>query len=1447
MTKRLPPLSRRRPKRQRNPTTLYTDDNPSTFTVKKKKGDGDDISDDSPPPPEKPKPSYFFVEESLPLKRPYRRKKSIDKTDPPLPSPIVVSSEATAVPLVGIPGLLPDLNTPPVKRKRGRPPSKKKMLERQLAAQQAATEVVLQQTLTAVAEPVPEPAPAPPPIRSPSKAPVGTTSWTPPIHDSMGTFLSHSVTVAPILPPTQLDKSHQQHVEQRYPTVFGNGLGVTAPLDEPKWSPLYCPDVYFEDDYESDENRRLDSSVLPVTRSITCVTTRKPDNQYMAVGDTSGFCIIYSMGTHIRPVARLETVACQQRAREEQEKIREQKQRKKGKLRSLVMDTSQTTIQALGMIGTRVVLATACELECMDVPSQTSLWVCPLSADRLVTSLDMHMSTYDVLVSCSLYQHTQSDLPRNATTPLATSPLMLLQHSENNVEICDANSPILLKSPCCTAMWDASTTAESRLLFVAVSDTENELELVLVQGGSIDSWKVACKTRIPVKASNHQTKLCQSPEGLYTLVASSRGIRLYQTETLQLINVYGDNLALHGKSVVWQDCLLLGKPNRSHKSDLATNKNLEYNDWLKTLEKGKEEKEDKESDLGLYVIGVPNFKGPKELCETLHVWRTEQASTVPALSIPLPPKSDGVQGLVPAPPMLGGDRVVISTRSGQGHVLLPRIQSNFAGIMYPAGYRVLDDNLVFIEDEDDLDGVEVAQAEPVEEEDVNVVIPEGEEMDEDLKEALRQSLLDQKRQKERESVEDVDVDILSHVSDETDDLLIPCRPEAYLRQAVNIHDDSIDSDRGTDQQDRETQHETPGEEPRTVPNFGPLFISNILESMPNMHIEKPASSNELGFTVTAKIAVVTNPIPNRSGRGKRSRAASLETVLKSSIDPHLQRFMISKQGVWSDGSRCMLVEQTDTADAAGVKQSNHVTPSPATSNGVEMSEDGAIDVCAQNGQVENDSGIIEKQMANVTTTAQLQKGSAGLTPEKKSACTRMLSVRPDEAAVALGLLGLSPCHNNTPSESGGSDGPVSESVQQPILSVESKDGGTGASLYLNASLERANLSTGSGTPCSGQGLNPALYPTAESSAADTSDRGSIIADTISEIASSNQESQLAKQRYLNCVACRGRQVIHTCGKRSLPIDFDEVAKAERERKMKEEDEKKKARAEKRRHADARRREARKQKQLELEERRRRGEEDLRLEREKQKRVEENANGNIMHTDPDQQRREMIVASYVDYTSSHTSATQWPPRDQPAVEMTSVDYNQQGVSNRDYRAEPVAKKAPTASHYVSYTKTETYEAPLSEIAQPSLAINGRTSSVGTLSSADALVALANLSSTTKPSAVPSVQEPPKQAEAPLYAYAAHTSIRSHGFSTGLAATAAESASAIPSYASLRGQTNGISNSFISYKDASGNGGTSFAWQSTPAVDRASEYYTERYYNPVTGKEYTLEEKASFRTG
>ena len=76
---------------------------------------------------------------------------------------------------------------------------------------------------------------------------------------------------------------------------------------------------------------------------------------------------------------------------------------------------------------------------------------------------------------------------------------------------------------------------------------------------------------------------------------------------------------------------------------------------------------------------------------------------------------------------------------------------------------------------------------------------------------------------------------------------------------------------------------------------------------------------------------------------------------------------------------------------------------------------------------------------------------------------------------------------------------------------------------------------------------------------------------------------------------------------------------------------------------------------------------------------------------------MIVASYVDYTSSHP-ATQWPAtREQAPVAMTSVDYNRQAGAVAEYRHEPVAAEKPPPQP----------EAPRHGFLQPQLSINGRS--------------------------------------------------------------------------------------------------------------------------------------------
>ncbi|KAL3945184.1 MAG: hypothetical protein SGBAC_000721 [Bacillariaceae sp.] len=1083
---------RGRPKRQRTPTTLYSDDNPSTFTTKKKRNGS---LEDSPQQEKISPPRIAFdeqLDEDSSPRRPSRRKKAYNRhslVSTTFNLPLETASGDVDEDENDLPEVKPTPRPTAAGRKRRRP-----------SDASHGPKPSLEESPSDDGPVSPIDSPEPPQL---SAFPARTCTIVKRKPMSEGTFLSHTVKVMPILPAV-IPINTSTEIQQQYPKIFGNGLGKDSTLEKADWTPLYSPNVFFEDDYNSDDNRELDPSILPVTRSITCISISKPDREYMAVGDDAGFCIIYSLGTHIRPIARLETVACQQRSRDQQTRIREQIKNSKGKLRSLIKDTSETAILAIEMVGPRVAIATSCELECIDIPSQSSLWVCPLTVDRIVTSLDVHVETFDVLVSCDVAKSKMRGPSPMGQAP--TSPLMLLQHSQNNIEICDANSPLLVKSPCCTAIWDTSKTTEPRLLFVAVSNTDQELELVLVQGGSIDNWKVACKTRIPVKASNHQTRLCQSDKGTYTLVAGSRGIRLYQTETLQLINTYGDQLALHGKSVVWQDCLLLNSRQIHNRFQSCYGGDQICDDLLATNDIMDD------NDLGPYVVGIPNIKGPKELCEAIHVWKTDQSRTVPTLSLPLPAKTEGVHGVLNAP-VMGQDRLVLATSDGSGHTMLPKMKSNFAGIMYPPGYNVITDNLEYIENEDELDFAVFSPSKKERKEEPG--IGESEEIDDDLREAMRQSLLDQVKQ----DAEEDEVNILDDSSADVEyPAVVPCRPESYLRQEINKpkSDDSAgDSD--------ETYPE-PNTDGNPVSNSAPLFIDTILSRMPNVYKKKELSEDGITVSVTKIIIATTNPAVNRPGRGKRSRASNLEAMLKSSINPRLQKYMISRENIWADGSGSMRSNDLETEKS----HTAVVTPVVATEN----MEDSEVAANTGTSGTTNGFSVEVVQKAPEVNGMQNTKDAAQTVPKK------IVGMRSAEAAVALGLLGLSPC-------SSGAISPINVTSEPP-------------------------------SRCS---------PVNTESA--------VTSETASEVGarSYSVDMTLQAKRDPNCFACRGRHVLHICGQRSLPIDYDQVAKAERERKEKEEEYKKKARAEKRRQADARRREARKLKQRELEERRKREEEE----------------------------------------------------------------------------------------------------------------------------------------------------------------------------------------------------------------------------------------------------------------
>jgi hypothetical protein len=80
----------------------------------------------------------------------------------------------------------------------------------------------------------------------------------------------------------------------------------------------------------------------------------------------------------------------------------------------------------------------------------------------------------------------------------------------------------------------------------------------------------------------------------------------------------------------------------------------------------------------------------------------------------------------------------------------------------------------------------------------------------------------------------------------------------------------------------------------------------------------------------------------------------------------------------------------------------------------------------------------------------------------------------------------------------------------------------------------------------------------------------------------NEEIIESTTKSVQCSACTGRFVLHSCGLREKPIDYDEIARLEQAEREREEEEKQKERVLKRRQAEAKRKESRRKKKEDME-------------------------------------------------------------------------------------------------------------------------------------------------------------------------------------------------------------------------------------------------------------------------
>ena len=621
----------------------------------------------------------------------------------------------------------------------------------------------------------------------------------------------------------------------------------------------------------------------------------------------------------------------------------------------------------------------------------------------------------------------------------------------------------------------------------------------------------------------------------YLFLCTNRGIRCFDKQRFTFLTVYGETVALHGKTVGWQDCFWMPEPSWPHTvwQDVGTSSRDASGSTGKTTlaslakagsgalaaaggaltsapscvlstrdelarrraitnallhnngNRGSEISAAQSSSpnkgaaspatptgsgghssnlfSNMLLVGVPHpHRGPTELQSTLYVWKPGQVLPLTTLQAP----SGGLLGLIAkASPTLGWQLTCATAAHGQAWELRAGLQSDFPGNMYPTHFQVINDNVEYIEDEDELDktsangSIAVAGSTSADEED-----------DEVLQRALKESLED----------DDAKIDVL-HDEDDAENTnpfcsFVPAWPDPSLRPQ---------SSKSSVSQQQSPSRFREKAEPELFAGFPQLNAVRQARSEVREHSRRNSlnsTSSTFGAAATAQPSSAASSdlvesdkgggLLKVSSKGKRSRATNIEVLMQGSIDPKLRQEMMELHKKWSDG------------------KGTRMPPLPDRT----------------------------KDEQTVAAEPLLGHDSVTSTPT------------PDATGIA-------------PSGHAGENG--SASLTDPP-----------------APHRIASVSDGDAL---------AAPPTAAPNANVTTS--------------------------ITCMACLGRMVIHACGKRAKPVDHDALAQAEAERKAAEEAEKQRIKTEKRRAAEAKRREARK-KRKEEEERKRREEELQRLEEER---------------------------------------------------------------------------------------------------------------------------------------------------------------------------------------------------------------------------------------------------------
>mmetsp|Transcript_9581 Transcript_9581/g.26480 ORF Transcript_9581/g.26480 Transcript_9581/m.26480 type:complete len:1268 (+) Transcript_9581:99-3902(+) len=462
----------------------------------------------------------------------------------------------------------------------------------------------------------------------------------------------------------------------------------------------------------------------------------------------------------------------------------------------------------------------------------------------------------------------------------------------------------------------------------ADSSTLAYLCRMTLEGDILQQSQLPESSNVTARNAGIYTDCVLEQYGDYLFLCTGRGIRCYERNRLTFLTVYGETVALHNKTVGWQACFWIAEPtfDRDEIAAVPTKKKqalwIEREDELDRrscdhrIQHSHSEKKLLRAESGgsqdtqpnangtssrqssfspaggmqtptngcsmaasklfsnMLLVGVPHpTRCPSELQSTLYVWKPGQV--LPLTTLQAPP--GGLLGLhIHETPTTGWRLTCATAKLGQGWQLGATLKSDFAGTMYPVGYKLLTDNTEYLEEEEELDQV-VIFSPPHSERDSSPHRTATEEESE-LQLALRKSL-------ETVKVSEETVSVLLGDGEIDECVLVPSIPDPSLREVFLEGDPSIRS---------------PGRRFRSSPQVlvaFPQYKQSLAEaksqhdeSVKRRHQPQPTRTNAEERSKEAfKL------------KGKRSRNATVEHILQAAVDPYLKNQLGLRHKEWCDG------------------------------------------------------------------------------------------------------------------------------------------------------------------------------------------------------------------------------------------------------------------------------------------------------------------------------------------------------------------------------------------------------------------------------------------------------------------------------------------------------------------------------------------------------------------